>query len=345
MAPYRLLRSAVLPTAVAAVAALLTSAPAMPAAAAAPTVTVQGPQYDSPGATVPVVVTVTDPPSGYAVALTASADRGARTVCTGATWANPVRGTVSRRCYVTLPRTRGSHVLAGRAVLTRSGSPTVTVTGRGPRALRAEGVVTDGLTLAAAQAVEGCGNATQHVQLTFDDGGSASSIRSILGTLRRNGVRGRFFPTGTWARANPGLMREVRAGGHLLANHTDDHPALSALGDAAVAAQLRRGVAATTRPKLLRPPYGAGALSARVVRIAAEQGYAVCRWTSDTYDWEGASGRVLAERVRYGDARTPPVQRGGVVLMHGTGRHTADGLQGIIDAVRAKGLSLEPLRP
>ncbi len=52
----------------------------------------------------------------------------------------------------------------------------------------------------------------------------------------------------------------------------------------------------------------------------------------------------MAERVRYGDDLTPPVEAGGNILMHGSGRYTSSGLQKIIDAVRARRLVLDPLR-
>jgi hypothetical protein len=52
----------------------------------------------------------------------------------------------------------------------------------------------------------------------------------------------------------------------------------------------------------------------------------------------------MVQKVRYGDAMTPPVEPGGVILMHFHGRHTAGGLQAVIDAVRVRGLRLQPLR-
>ena len=81
----------------------------------------------------------------------------------------------------------------------------------------------------------------------------------------------------------------------------------------------------------------------RLVLLAAQRQYNVCRWTTDTYDWNGTTATAMAERVRYGDYLSAPIGKGGVILMHGTGRYTASGLQAIIDAVRAKGLQVHPL--
>jgi hypothetical protein len=52
----------------------------------------------------------------------------------------------------------------------------------------------------------------------------------------------------------------------------------------------------------------------------------------------------MARRVRFGDYRSASIAAGGNVLMHGTGRYTASGLQAIIGAVSDTGLRLEPLR-
>lgn len=93
----------------------------------------------------------------------------------------------------------------------------------------------------------------------------------------------------------------------------------------------------------MRPPFAAGALTTRLATLTAAQGYKLCRWTTDTYDWHGASAARMAERVRHGDHLTPPVAAGGNILMHAGARYTAMGLQEIIDAVRSQGLVLDPV--
>jgi len=169
-------------------------------------------------------------------------------------------------------------------------------------------------------------------------------VRSILGTLARMNVRGRFFFTGGWAASNRSLMKRIEDDGHLVANHSYTHAPLSKVSSTEVLRQIDNGTRATTAPKLLRPPFAAGALTTRLQSLAAARGYRLCRWTVDTYDWHGDTAARLAERVRHGDEPTPPVTRGGNTLMHGTGRHTSGGLRRIIDAARSKRLALKPLR-
>ncbi len=318
---------------------------ATPAPAATRLVDVSAPLYESPGGTVPVIVTAYHVPSGHSAAISATATGGATVRCRGRVWHNRRRRTASRKCYLRLPRRQGSHVVTGRADLSRAGKPTVRRAGAGRRPIRASGLPSPTpLTARRIGEIERCHNATDRVWLTFDDGGSSTQVRRILATLSSNDVRGRFFFTGAWAATNPALMRQIRAAGHLLGNHSYSHAALSEVPKAEVLRQIDRGVRATTSPRLLRPPFAAGALTSRLDSIAASRGYRLCRWTVDTYDWHGVTAARMAERVRHGDELTPPIARGGNILMHGTGRHTSTGLQRIIDAVEAKGLELEPLR-
>ncbi len=191
-------------------------------------------------------------------------------------------------------------------------------------------------------AIRRCHNSTPYVQLTFDDEGSPSQIRSLVGTLNRHNVRGTFFLTGSWARDNAGMMRYILSNGHLLANHTANHAKLTQISDAAVLREIDGGVPATTSPMLLRPPFGAGAMSKRLVSLAARKGYKICFWTVDSRDWEGHSAQTITGRIVGGDSRSPRAEAGGVVLMHAQRPNTAAALPSIIQGLRARGLQLEP---
>lgn len=301
-------------------------------------------QYDSPGGTVPAIVTVYNVPSGRKVSISAVGTNGSTATCSGAVWQNPVRHTASRACYLHLPATAGSYNIRGKAKVTR-GSTTQEISGVGGRPIVADGKTSPTpMTPEAIRAVERCHNTTDDVWLTFDDGGSKTQITSILATLKRNNVRAHFFFRGDWARTNPALFNKIKTSGHVIGNHTSTHPALSRMGKTNIGKQIDQGTAATGKPKLLRPPFGVGAFTTRLAEIADAKSYRICRWTTDTYDWDGPSAKRMVERIKYGDYRTAPVTAGGVILMHGHGKNTAPGLQQIIDAVHAKGLKLQRLR-
>jgi peptidoglycan/xylan/chitin deacetylase (PgdA/CDA1 family) len=188
-----------------------------------------------------------------------------------------------------------------------------------------------------------CGNDSPYVWLTFDDYGSTAQVRSILATLRRNDAKALMFPVGTWARANPSLISAMKHDGQVIDNHTATHADLSSAAASTVLREIDNGARPSTSVRLLRPPGGAGAFSTRLTALAASRGYSLCFWTVDTRDWAGTTTSQMVRKVRYGDAMTPPVEPGGVILMHFHGRHTAAGLQSVINAVRVRGLRLQPL--
>jgi peptidoglycan/xylan/chitin deacetylase (PgdA/CDA1 family) len=314
------------------------------AAKAALRLAVSAPQYDSPGGTVPTIVTVYEVPKSSKVSISATGSGGSLAYCAGSIWQNPVRHTASRTCYLQLANSPGSYTLHGTAVVT-TGTVVRTVSGKTARAVVADGVASPTpMAGTVIKQIERCSNTTDNVWLTFDDGGSKAQVTSILATLKRNNVKARFFFRGDWAVKNAALFKTIKSAGHVIGNHTDTHPALSRMGKTKLVKQITGGTAATGTPKLLRPPFGAGAFTTRLQNIAKGQGYELCRWTTDTYDWDGPSTSLMVERVKYGDYRSAPIAAGGVILMHGHGKNTAPGLQQIIDAVKAKKLKLQPLK-
>jgi peptidoglycan-N-acetylglucosamine deacetylase len=192
--------------------------------------------------------------------------------------------------------------------------------------------------------IEHCQSSGPQVWLTFDDGGSAKQVGRILAVLRHEHVQAIFFPIGSWAEANPDLVQRISREGHLIGDHTHDHIDLAKAKDPRASWQIEHGETHTpgTVP-LLRPPFGAGAYTARLDDIAAAAGLKLCTWTVDTRDWTGVSAKTIIRRVAHGDAMTPRVKAGGVIIMHMNGDHTGQALPGVIHAIRARGLHLHAL--
>jgi peptidoglycan/xylan/chitin deacetylase (PgdA/CDA1 family) len=192
--------------------------------------------------------------------------------------------------------------------------------------------------------IEHCQSSGPQVWLTFDDGGSAQQVDRILAVLRREHVQAIFFPIGSWAGSNPSLMHRIGRAGHLVGDHTQDHVDLAKASDKKAASEIQQGKTHTAGSvPLLRPPFGAGAYTARLDSLATSAGLRLCTWTVDTRDWTGSSAARIVRRVRHGDAMTPPVRAGGVIIMHMNGEHTGRALPGVIHAVRARGLRLHAL--
>lgn len=261
--------------------------------------------------------------------------------CFGEQWTHATGR--SQTCWMVLPREPGGHTMQVAAQVTdRSGttrqtsSTTRTITGKGP--------VTDTVSPTERDRIFRCGNTTDRVWLTFDDGFlSETSITAVLTALDRENVKGHFFATGQWSRANPAWTARLRRAGHVVANHSSTHEWLNTLDGDELREQISRGPR-TDQPRLLRPGFGGGAFSAKVNTVAGSLGYQVCYWTVDPRDWAGVPADGIVSAVMTGDDKTPPVRPGGIVLLHMTGRHTAQALPGMIARIRAAGMTLEPLR-
>ncbi|ARU52556.1 hypothetical protein CBR64_14915 [Cellulosimicrobium cellulans] len=174
------------------------------------------------------------------------------------------------------------------------------------------------------------------VALTFDDGPGADTER-LLQTLADKHVTATFFLVGTNVEKRPDVVRDTASAGHLLANHTWDHPQLTTLDDDEVRAELERTQEAITQasgatPTFLRPPYGD--VDDRVRSVATRTGLQVILWNLDTLDWKTKDAAETRRRAVEG------ARPGSVVLMHDIHATTVDAVPGIIDDLRAQGYLL-----
>ncbi len=69
------------------------------------------------------------------------------------------------------------------------------------------------------------------VALTFDDGPNRHTLE-VLAVLKNYDIKATFFIVGRMARANPRVLDEIAAQGHLLANHSNTHPFMGSSYDA-----------------------------------------------------------------------------------------------------------------
>jgi peptidoglycan/xylan/chitin deacetylase (PgdA/CDA1 family) len=309
-------------------------------ASAAPVVSVT-PLVDAPGSAAMTIVTITNVPAGWNVALTARV--GTLPTSCEFKWRHGPGIALSQQCYVTLPSKVGAWRLRGTATLTKAGRPSRVYAGT--LTVHTAGSASSPVSAVIRAQITNCYTTTRAVRLTFDDGfSSRANLNSILATLKAYNVKAVFFPTGVWAHSHVAMIREIKAAGQSLGNHTYSHPHLNGLSAAAFRYQVANGQQANTSTRLLRPPGGAGAYSVRSYKFAQAQGYRLCYWGVDTLDWSGVSAATIVHKVLHGDNRTPPARAGGSVLMHMSNTQSRHALPAIIKGLRAKGLALERLR-
>ncbi len=180
---------------------------------------------------------------------------------------------------------------------------------------------------------------TDHVvALTFDDGyGDAGEFVDVL---NKEGVRGTFFMLGVVAQNQPDTMKRIVNEGHLLANHSYNHPDFRTLSSENILSQIE-----STRQIMLditgydvypyfRYPYGAK--TAHTDAVIEDAGWQWFHWTNGTGDFNyhenSAQGR---QHVYYYATLNPPDKA--IVLMHIISRSTLAVLPDIIKFYRDNG--------
>jgi peptidoglycan-N-acetylglucosamine deacetylase len=160
----------------------------------------------------------------------------------------------------------------------------------------------------------------KRIALTIDDGPSPEYTPQVLRLLEKYRVTATFSMIGLEVHAYPGLVREVAAAGHKIANHTWSHPDLVYLSPAAVADQVSRATGAihhaTGRvPALFRAPYGAW--SPAVLRQCAQAGMTPLDWSVDPRDWSRPGVAAIVGNIMR-NTRT-----GSIILEHDGGGNRA----------------------
>ncbi len=136
--------------------------------------------------------------------------------------------------------------------------------------------------------------------LTFDDGPNPVFTPRLLDLLARRDVHATFFLLGNRALANPELVRQIAAAGHLIGNHSWSHLNLALASTATIEEQLARTSDALAQitgapPRYFRPPFGARRPA--TLGIARRLGLVPVLWNAMTSDWKNPSADSIASRL------------------------------------------------
>jgi peptidoglycan-N-acetylglucosamine deacetylase len=126
------------------------------------------------------------------------------------------------------------------------------------------------------------------IALTIDDGPDGRYTPQVLALLAQYKIPATFCMLGQSAAAHKGLVQEVVAAGHLIANHTFTHANLSKMDAGAVRGEMTRAndalaSAGARPPTFFRAPYGAW--SPAVFQVCQELHLRPLDWSVDPRDW------------------------------------------------------------
>ncbi len=182
------------------------------------------------------------------------------------------------------------------------------------------------------------------IYLTFDDGPNTIYTPQILKILKDNEAKATFFVVGNQVTTREAIVRQIKADGHFIGNHTWSHPALTGLSTAEVNYQLslaRHKIngagGAGTMGNCMRPP--GGSTDDRVRKIAEQQRLTTVMWITDTGDWGQPPVSVIKDRILL-------ARPGDIVLMHdGGGKrpNTVAALAQALPILKRRGYSFAPV--
>lgn len=154
----------------------------------------------------------------------------------------------------------------------------------------------------------------KNIALTFDDAPDENNTEKLLDILKSHHVQGAFFMIGgTMNDSNVSVVQRAFDEGHLVLNHTFNHPRLSDLNESAIIHQLDHAASRIESitgqyPILMRPPYGS--INPLVIDTINAQGMTTLLWSLDSLDWTLKDPDAVVENV------LSHIRNGDIILMH-----------------------------
>jgi peptidoglycan/xylan/chitin deacetylase (PgdA/CDA1 family) len=188
---------------------------------------------------------------------------------------------------------------------------------------------------------------TKTIALTFDDGPGVGTAK-ILDLLKQYHVKATFFSVGQMASYHRAMLDRIIAEGHVLGNHSFDHPAMSKLDADQIIAEIKKTheiLAPHFRPGqrlYFRAPYGdwrpdvaakinlepelhdyIGPIYWNIGKMISRDSAGKLTNAGDWACWRKKNG-LSPEDCLAGYLAKIESEQGGVILMHDIHRQTAD---------------------
>lgn len=180
------------------------------------------------------------------------------------------------------------------------------------------------------------------VYLTFDEGYENGYTSKILDILKEQNIKSAFFITGHYLKSQPELVKRMAEEGHIVGNHTVNHPCLPDLTDEEIRkeiGQLAEDFFKLTGEKMvyLRPPKGE--YSERTLAETKLLGYYNIFWSLALVDWVPMPGGP-DEAYRSVMDNT---HNGALILLHAVSKDNTESLERIIKDIKAQGYTFKTL--
>ncbi len=181
------------------------------------------------------------------------------------------------------------------------------------------------------------------VYLTFDEGYEAGYTPQILDVLKENDVKAAFFITGHYLNTKPELVKRMIDEGHIVGNHTVNHPSMPDLDNDKVKEEIMKLHVTVFEKfgyemKYLRPPKGE--FSQRTLYLSKSLGYTTVMWSFAYDDWdENKQGRETYAKEKI----LSNTHNGAVILLHANSKDNTNILDEIIKEIKKQGYEFKTL--
>ena len=186
-------------------------------------------------------------------------------------------------------------------------------------------------------------NGSKNLYLTFDEGYENGYTAQILDILKEKKVPAAFFITGPYLSKESVLVDRMVNEGHIVGNHTVNHPNLAKSDLSTVKSELmnldeafysRYGKSMI----YMRPPEGE--CSEKMLAFVADMGYKTILWSFAYKDWD--INLQKGERYAF-EQVTPYLHDECIILLHAVSSDNAQALGDIIDYARESGYEFKSL--
>lgn len=192
--------------------------------------------------------------------------------------------------------------------------------------------------LAENQAIYMLPNESKRIYLSFDCGYELGYTPTILDILQRKQIKAAFFITGQYINTKPDLVKRMHAEGHLVCNHTLNHPDLAKVDQDKLQQEINsleqkyQDLTGVPLDKYIRPPMGS--YSADSLKWTKEMGYTTVFWSMAWKDWDPKQQPGADFVYKHVMNNIHP---GAIILMHAVSASDTEALEKIITDLQAQG--------